>query len=67
MLMAALSYGVNVGSAACLTDPDYFNACARWHAGLTPADKETVLVVIDAYTHARDNAESIAAAAAERA
>lgn len=60
-LYACLNHGTNVGSAAYIQNPDYFAACARWHAELTPADKETVLVVIDAYTHARqDAAEKIA-------
>jgi hypothetical protein len=47
------AHGTNVGSAAYIQNHDYFAAYARWHAELTPADKETVLVVIDAFTHAR--------------
>jgi hypothetical protein len=61
-LMACLNHGVNVGSAGYLQNPDYFAACARWHAELTPDQRETVLVIIDAYTHARrDAAEKMAA------
>ena len=60
-LYACLNHGTNVGSAAYLTNPDYFNACARWHAELSPQEKETVLVAIDAFTHARwDAAAEIA-------
>src|SRR5262245_42302085 len=62
-LMACLNHGVNVGSAAYVQDPDYYSACARWHAELSPDQRDTVLVVIDAHTHARrDAAEKIAAA-----
>ena len=60
-LFACLNYGVNVGGAAYMQNPDYFAACARWHAELTPDQCETVLVIIDAYTHARrEAAEKIA-------
>ena len=55
-LYAALNHGTNVGSAAYIQNPDYFAACARWHADLSPDQRETVLVVIDAYTHARKDA-----------
>ena len=60
-LYACLNHGTNVGSATYIQNPDYFAACSRWHAELTPADQETVLVVIDAFTHARwDAAAEIA-------
>ena len=60
--MAALDHGVNVGRAGYQQHPDYFAVCARWHAELTPDQRDTVLVVIDAYAGPhRDAAESIAA------
>ena len=60
-LFASLNHGVNVGSAGYLQNADYFAACARWHAELTPDQRETVLVIIAAYTHARrDAAEKMA-------
>lgn len=41
--------------------PDYYNACARWHAELSADQSEAVLVVIDTFTHARrEAAEKIA-------
>jgi hypothetical protein len=41
---------------------DYFDALARWHAKLTPLEQETVLVVIDTFTHGHKvAAEGIAA------
>ena len=60
-MLACLNHSVNVGGAVYLQAPNYFDACARWHAELTPDQRETVLVVIDAFTHARrEAAEKIA-------
>jgi hypothetical protein len=61
-LMAWLNHGVNVGGAAYMQAPNYFDACARWHAELTPLQRDTVQIVQDCYADPhRDAAESIAA------
>jgi hypothetical protein len=40
-LYATLNHGTNVGSAAYIQNPDYFAACVRWHAELTPQLQRT--------------------------
>jgi hypothetical protein len=60
-LMACLNHGRTQGPDY-KRERNYFSACARWWNGLTPAQRETALVVIDAYTHThRDAAERMAA------
>ena len=42
--------------------PSYFDACALWWAALTPEQRETGAVVVDAFTNRhRKGAEGIAA------
>jgi hypothetical protein len=48
-LLACLNHGVNIGGAAYMKDPNYFDACARWHAELTPLQRDTVRIVQDCY------------------
>ena len=60
-LFACLNHSVGVASAAYMKAPNYFDACARWHAELTPDQRETVLIVQDAYAGPhRKTAEGIA-------
>jgi len=60
-LAACLNHSVRAGPEYQL-ERNYFDACARWWGELTPEQRETGSVVIDAFTHRhRKGAEGIAA------
>jgi hypothetical protein len=48
-LLARPNHGVGVASAAYMQAPNYFDACARWFAELTPLQRDTVQIVQDCY------------------
>jgi hypothetical protein len=49
-MLAALSWMLEKQVASCVTAPHYFNACRKWHEGLSCEQRETVLRVVEAYT-----------------
>jgi hypothetical protein len=60
-MRACLFYSVPMGGKNAEVR-NYIAACGRWHADLSPDQRETVLVVLDCYAGPhRDAAEGIAA------
>jgi hypothetical protein len=59
-LAACLNYAVTRGPEH-KQHRNYFSACGRWWSELKPDERETALVVLDAYAGHRDAAEAIAA------
>jgi len=55
-LMACLNHGTNARNDGYLKRPGYFDACRRWWSDLTQAEKDLVIVVIDACDHGRREA-----------
>jgi hypothetical protein len=50
-MLAALTWMLEKQVANCVTAPHYFNACRKWHDGLSCEHRETVLRVVEAYTY----------------